>query len=117
VLAGTIATLDFNADRASSSITPEMLAADVAELLAAEGVPFRSAHEAMGQLVQQAEAEGRDLSCFVGEKAGSVDPTLASIRPEWWDVAAALERRSVAGGSSPAAVRDQLEEARTRLDG
>ncbi len=117
VLAGTIATLEFNADRAASSITPEMLAADVAELLAAEGVPFRSAHEAMGQLVQQAEAEGRDLSYFVGEKAGSVDPTLASIRPEWWDVAAALERRSVAGGSSPAAVRDQLEEARTRLDG
>ncbi|MEK6253552.1 MAG: argininosuccinate lyase [Gemmatimonadales bacterium] len=117
VLAGTIATLRFVADRAASSITPEMLAADVAELLAAGGVPFRSAHDAMGRLVQQAEAEGRDLSDFVGEKAADVDPSLASIRPEWWDVRAALERRSVAGGSSPASVRHQLDEARTRLDG
>ena len=117
VLAGTIATLRFVADRAASSITPEMLAADVAELLAAGGMPFRSAHEAMGRLVQRAEAEGRHLSDFVGEKAADVDPSLASIRPEGWDVGAALERRSVAGGSSPAAVRDQLEEARTRLDG
>ena len=117
VLAGTIATLRFVADRAASSITPEMLAADVAVLLAAGGVPFRLAHEAMGRLVQRAEAEGRHLSDFVGEKAADVDPSLSSIRPEWWDVGAALERRSVAGGSSPAAVRDQLEEARTRLDG
>ena len=117
VLAGTIATLRFVADRAASSITPEMLAADVAELLAAAGVPFRSAHDAMGRLVQQAEAEGRDLSDFVGEEAANVDPSLAAIRPEWWDVRAALERRSVAGGSSPASVRHQLEEARTRLDG
>jgi len=117
VLAGTIATLSFVPDRAASSITPEMLAADVAELLAAEGVPFRSAHGAMGRLVRQAEAEECPLSDFVGEKAAGVDPLLASIRPEWWDVAAALERRSVAGGSSPVAVRDQLAAARGRLDG
>jgi argininosuccinate lyase len=94
-----------------------MLAADVAELLAAGGVPFRSAHEAMGRLVQRAEAEGRHLSDFVGEKAADVDSSLASIRPEWWDVGAALERRSVTGGSSPGSVRNQIAEARNRLDG
>ena len=117
VLAGTIATLGFLADRAAASITPEMLAADVAELLAAGGMPFRSAHEAMGRLVQRAETERLPLSDFVGEKAAGVDPALASIRAEWWNVEAALERRSVAGGSSPNAVRDQLAEARSRLDG
>ena len=117
VLAGTIATLGFLADRAAASITPEMLAADVAELLAAGGMPFRSAHEAMGRLVQRAETERLPLSDFVGEKAAGVDPALASIRAEWWNVEAALERRSVAGGSSPKAVRDQLAEARSRLDG
>jgi argininosuccinate lyase len=117
VLVGTIATLGFLADRAAAAITPEMLAADVAELLAAGGIPFRSAHEAVGRLVQQAEAEGLAFSDFVGEKAASVDPSLASIRPEWWNVEAALERRSVAGGSSPASVRDQLAEARSRLNG
>ncbi len=117
VLAGTIATLRFDPDRALSSITPDMLAGDVAELLAAEGLPFRAAHEAVGRLVRQAGAEGRPLSDFVGDKAAAVDPALAAIGPAWWDVAAALERRSVAGGSSAAAVRDQLREARSRLAG
>ena len=117
VLTGTIATLGFLADRAAAAVTPEMLAADIAELLAAGGVPFRSAHEAMGRLVQQAEAENRALSDFVGDRAAGVDPSLASIRPEWWDVKAALERRSIAGGSSPESVRNQIAEARSRLDG
>jgi argininosuccinate lyase len=117
VLTGTIATLGFLGDRAAAAITPEMLAADIAELLAAGGVPFRSAHEAMGRLVRQSEVEGLALAKFVGDRAASVDPCLASIRPEWWDVKAALERRSVAGGSSPESVRNQIAEARSRLDG
>jgi len=117
VLAGTIATMSFDEERAAATITPEMLAADVAEMLAAGGLPFRTAHEAVGRLVRQAEAEGRSLSEFVGEKAATVDPTLASIEDEWWDVADALRRRSAAGGSSPEAVRVQLDEARARLAG
>jgi argininosuccinate lyase len=117
VIAGTIATLTFENDRAAETITPEMLAADIAELLAAGGVPFRSAHEAVGRLVRQAELDERSLSDYVGDASAEVDPVLASIRPEWWDVKAALDRRSVAGGSAPAAVRDQLQAARARLDG
>lgn len=117
VLAGTIATLSFDEQRAAAAITPEMLAADVAEMLAAEGVPFRTAHEAVGRLVRQAEAEGRSVSEFTGEKAAAVAPALASIEDEWWDVAKALRRRSAAGGSSPETVRVQLDEARARLEG
>jgi len=117
VLAGTIATMSFDEERAAATITPEMLAADVAEMLAAGGLPFRTAHEAVGRLVRKAEAEGRSLSEFVGGKAATVDPALASIEDDWWDVADALRRRSTAGGSSPEAVRVQLDEARARLDG
>jgi argininosuccinate lyase len=117
VLAGTIATMSFDEERAAAAITPEMLAADVAEMLAAGGMPFRTAHEAVGRLVRQAEAEGRSLSDFVGAKAATVDPALASIEDEWWDATKALQRRSAAGGSSPEAVRAQLDEARARLDG
>jgi argininosuccinate lyase len=116
VLAGTIGTLAFDEDRAAASISPDMLAADVAEQLAAEGMPFRSAHAAVGRLVARAEADGRQLSDYVGEAAAATDPGLASMRPEWWSVEAALERRSLAGGSAPAAVRDQLRKARARLD-
>ena len=117
VLAGTIGTLEFDGERAASALTPEMLAADVAERLAAAGVPFRSAHEAVGRLVRHAEVEGRPVSDFAGEAAAAVHPHLSVIRPEWWDVKEALERRSVSGGSAPAAVRAQLEAARQLLEG
>jgi argininosuccinate lyase len=116
VLTGTIDTLAFDTERAAASISPDMLAADVAEQLAAGGVPFRFAHAAVGRLVNRAEADGRPLSDYVGEKAAAVDPALAAIRPEWWSVDAALERRSVAGGSAPSAVFDQLRKAKARLD-
>jgi len=116
VLEGTVRTLGFVPDRAAAALTPEMLAADVAELLAAAGVPFRAAHEAVGRLVRRAEQDGRPLSSYAGDEAAGVDPVLAAIQPGWWDVSAALERRSATGGSAPAAVRDQLREARARLD-
>ena len=116
VLAGTVGTLAFDAEKAAASISPDMLAADVAELLAAAGVPFRSAHAAVGRLVNRAEIEGRPLSEYAGETAAAVDPVLAAIRPEWWSVEAALARRVGAGGSAPAAVRDQLGAAKARLD-
>jgi argininosuccinate lyase len=116
VLAGMIATMSFDDERAAAAITPEMLAADVAEMLAAGGVPFRTAHEAVGRLVRQAEAERRSLSDFAGAKAATVDPALGSIEDEWWDVTKALQRRSAAGGSSREAVRAQFDEARARLD-
>ncbi len=117
VLAGTIGTLEFDASRAAAAISPEMLTADVAERLAAEGVPFRTAHEAVGLLVRQAEAEDRPLSEYSGEEAAAVHPALGALQPEWWDVGPALERRSVQGGSAPAAVRAQLDRARDRVQG
>ena len=80
-------------------------------------VEVRDRIEAVGQLVRHAEAEGRPVSDYVGESAAAVNPHLSSIRPEWWDVTAGLERRSVSGGSAPSAVRDPFEEARARLEG
>lgn len=115
VLAGTVATMDFDARRAAACITPEMLAADVAEMLAAEGVPFREAHAAVGRLVRRAEADGRLLSDYVGKTAAEADPVLEVIRTEWWDVAAAIERRSASAGSAPTAVLAQMERAKERL--
>ena len=51
-----------------------------------------------------------------GEAAAELDERLAAIRPEWWSVDAALERRSVSGGSAPGSVRDQLAAAHARLE-
>jgi len=119
VLAGTVGTLTFDAERAAACVTAEMLAADLAEHLSARpdtDVSFRMAHDAVGRLVRRAEEEGRSLSSYSAEEAAAVDPLLADAPPEIWDVRAALERRGAIGGSAPDAVRDQLEKARARLN-
>jgi argininosuccinate lyase len=118
VLAGTVGTVTFDAERAAACVTADMLAADLAEHLSARTdreVSFRRAHEAVGRLVRRAEEEGRALSSFSRDEAAAVDSLLADSPQEIWDVRAALERRGAIGGSAPDAVKDQLEKARARL--
>lgn len=120
VLAGTVGTLAFDAERAAACITADMLAADLAEHMASRPdrkVSFRQAHEAVGRLVRRAESDGRPLSSYGEEEAAAVDPLLAGVPAEIWDAEAALERRAASGGSAPDAVRAQLEKARARLNG
>jgi argininosuccinate lyase len=115
VLEGTVRTLRFHAERARTALSADMLTADLVERLAADGVPFRTAHELVGRLIRQAEETGEPLANLDAAVVVGVDPRLAGIRAEEWEVDAALGRRSVTGGSSPDSVRRQLEAARGRL--
>ena len=115
VLAGTVGTLEFNPDRAGGALSADMLAADVAERLAEAGLPFRVAHELVGELVRRAEQAGVPVSSYVGTRAAEVDERLADVSEDWWSIEAALNRRTVLGGSGPGSVREQLTGARARL--
>jgi argininosuccinate lyase len=116
VLAGTVRTLEFDAEKSAAALSADMLSADVAERLAEQGMPFRSAHELVGELVRRAEREGAPLSDYASEAAADVDPRLGAILPAWWSLEEALERRSLLGGSAPESVREQLAAARARLE-
>jgi argininosuccinate lyase len=109
-LAGLIPGLVFDHGRLSSAAAdPELYATDLAERLVAQGTPFRTAHEAVGQLY--------------ASSAGSVDasaieaglPSLASEANGLLDPTAALEHRSSPGGPAPHQVARQLTAARSRL--
>jgi len=117
VLAGTVGTLRFDAGRAAAALTPDMLTADAAERLAATGLSFREAHQLVGRLVRHAERQGVSVSDLSGDAAAAVDARLGAITPEWWDVDAALARRTALGASSTDSVRRQLEAARAALEG
>ncbi len=92
-LATVVSALSFRVEplRAAAS-DPELLATDRAEARAAEGVPFRAAHEAVAE--------------SYATVPGPVAPTA--------DVGSAIERRSVPGGPSAASVAAQLAEASAR---
>ena len=93
------------ADDAASAAT------DLAELLVRQGVPFRDAHQAVGELVRQATE--RDIAL---EELVLTDPRLGPDALALLEPGEAVRRRTTPGGAGPEPVRRQLAAARARLD-
>lgn len=90
-------------------------ATDLADALAADGVPFREAHEIIGRLVRGCIARGIGLEDLTLADLHEYDPrftlaALTAITPE-----ASAHARTSQGGTSPQAVEAQLAQARTRV--
>lgn len=117
VLTGTIGSMRLDPERAAGAIDPSALASDVAERLASNGVPFRAAHHTVGRLVQRAEQLSVPLSALSPEEVASIEPSLAREWNTLFDRDSALQRRGAAGGSSAAAVKDQIAAAHRRFGG
>ncbi len=87
---------------------PELLATDVAEELVRHGVPFRTAHDAVGAHLRA--HDGTFVAAELARLPGADAETARTLDP-----ATAVARRASAGGPAPAAVTRQLEAARSRL--
>ena len=114
-LAPAIAALKPVPEKLAATLTPDLLAVELADALVADGVPFRDAHRAVGQLWAAAEANGVEpaavpLEGRVAIHAGFTDARLTALSVE-----AALARRSHAPGAGPGSVAEQLAHAEARL--
>lgn len=92
---------------------PNTLALDLAEVMVRRGVPFRVAHEAVGELVARLEVDGRDLR-------GAITDDLARTLVEDEDLdlldpAESVARRSSPGGGSFESVARQVAALRQAL--
>ncbi|HEX2953908.1 MAG TPA: argininosuccinate lyase, partial [Bacillota bacterium] len=88
---------------------------DLADYLAANGVPFRKAHEISGKAVHYALEKGKrldDLSLTEYRQwtDAPLDGLMESIK-----MAVCLARRKVVGGPAPEAVELAIEEAKRYL--
>lgn len=75
-----------------------LLTTELADALAARGVPFREAHEIAGKRIAQALKEGQSL------KALGTSDVITAQDLEAVDVSKALARRTTFGGTAPALV-------------
>jgi argininosuccinate lyase len=109
-MTGMIATADFRRDRMAAAVAGGMLAAtDLADHLVKLGWPFRRAHEAVGRLVRACLDRGIGLEeAGAGElaAAGLGDVAVPELSAE-----ASVEAKAARGGTSRAAVLDELEAA------
>jgi argininosuccinate lyase len=112
-MAGLIAGCRFDVDRLRRAIDEgHLLATEVADHLAAKGLPFRQAHDAAGKIVRAAIARGVDLSRLtVAEmQAAAGDlPGLEDVR-DVLDAGRAVDRRDVVGGPARNRVLAALDE-------
>ena len=111
-VAGLLDSVEFVPERMQAAADDAASAAtDLAELLVRQGVPFRDAHQAVGELVRQA-AE-RDIAL---EELVMTDPRLGPDALALLEPGEAVRRRTTPGGAGPEPVRRQLAAARARLD-
>ncbi|MCC6318210.1 MAG: argininosuccinate lyase [Gemmatimonadaceae bacterium] len=114
-VAGTIAEVRWQRERMRDAVSSVMMATDLADYLVDRGVAFREAHKAVGSIVREAEVSGQELhalplSVFSSAHAKFGHDVLEALSPE-----KSLARRNVDGGTGPAAVLRQLEQARASL--
>jgi len=109
---GLVDSVEFVPEGMQAAADDAALAAtDLAELLVRQGVPFRDAHQAVGELVRQATE--RDIAL---EELVLTDPRLGPDALALLEPGEAVRRRTTPGGAGPEPVRRQLAVARARLD-
>ena len=116
VLAGALATARWNEERMRAALVEGFVeATEIADWLAAHGVPFREAHHVSGRLVRKCVDRRCTLPQLTLEdyqaEHNAFDATIFdAIRIE-----AALERRDVLGGPAQARVEAQIRALGERL--
>ncbi len=88
---------------------PTVTALDLAEALVGRGVPFREAHDAVGQLLIRIQSDGRAISQLSFSDLSAVHE---SFRPEdisLTDPSSSVARRRSPGGGSLSSVTEQLQ--------
>ena len=112
-MAGMIATMTVHADVLEAAAPLGFaLATDVAERLVTNGVPFREAHEAVGQLVVYCLANDKQLEQVSDEELAKVSEHLTPDVREVLDLRGAIASRKGHGGTAPERVAEQLDSLR-----
>lgn len=90
-------------------------ATDVADDLAEKGVPFREAHEISGNLVQMCLREGFGLEDLTLPQLQKFHPLFDEKSVAKLSHIAVMRSRTSEGGTSPSAVKVQIEKAKASL--
>ena len=116
VLPEMLRTARFDGGRMSSAAGGFALATELADFLAARGVPFREAHHAVGRLVRRCEELGVSLEEVPEEELISAHPRLSGFPRELLTPEGSVANKKSRGSTSPGSVGEQLELARGLLN-
>lgn len=116
VTAGLVAGLEFDVARLGRAVGEgHLVATELADYLAAKGVPFRRAHDVAGALVRCAIARGVELSALSLEELRAEAPEFDDDVRAWLEPLAAIDRRDLPGGPARGRVLAELERLELEL--
>jgi argininosuccinate lyase len=111
VMAGMLGELAFRPERMREALAQGFLnATELADYLAARGVPFREAHHITGRAVAYAEAAGKPLEQLTLEELRVFFPAMDQDVFEALRYETAVARRNGPGGTGPESVTAQMAE-------
>ena len=120
VALGAIAATTFREDRLRAAASnPSLFATDAADYLVHRGVPFRQAHDLIGQVLREAERQGKPWTQLSLKDVQSISPHFGKDFLEGPGVEDVIAAKAVRGGTAPEAVRAaiaQLEEKLATLE-
>ena len=93
---------------AAAAADPALLATDLVDYLVRKGVPFRSAHHAIGRLVSVSERLGKPLNELPIEEFQRVDSKFEPDALKLFDLRSAMGLRRITGAPGTAEVKQQL---------
>ena len=116
-LLGLVPNIEANAaTMRAATLQGYTTATDLADYLVRKQVPFRDAHEMVGQAVQRAAAKGVALeSLSLAELNGGAGETITADVYDVLSVEGSVAARDHVGGTAPNQVTAALERARARL--
>lgn len=117
IATGVLSTLAINPENMIKSLSPDMLATDLADYLVRKGVPFRETHHISGRVVALSESENKPMDTLTFEQLQSVDSRFEKDILKVFDYQKSVEMRSAKGGTSRSAVMEQIEALKQVLDG
>jgi argininosuccinate lyase len=114
-LPAAIAAIETDDVRLRASLTPDLLAVELADALVAAGEPFREAHAAVGRLWAEAERAGVAPRALTEAVRLALSPHFTGERLAGLSFEASLARRDHAPGTGPTSVAAQLARHVARL--
>ena len=116
IMAGMVETLKVNQDKMEHAVHNDFSnATELADYLASKGIPFRQAHEIVGELVLKGLKTGKNLSDISLAEYQKISPLITEDVYHVLQPRVAVERRNSAGGTGFAQVEAQIKAAKELL--
>ena len=110
IMNGMILTATFNIERFSNELKGDFsLATDLADWLVLKGIPFREAHNIVGNVVVELENKGKNFSTANLIDLKSVSHIFDESALKCLDMNSALEKKKTFGSPNPQFIKDRID--------